>query len=181
LQKYNKKASVLIWAIFLSLMISISFLSVATKISKNLNSTNSLKKNIFENIQIQNKLNSIKLNSATINEKIKINIENKTLKKSLKKYEIFTINFPENSDWSLNLTSSGIIYYTFWSDKWFLDNTNTKYEFSNKNWDLTLENYSWITKFKLSSDKKFDFDWKKYKIIENFQDHKIVKQSWILK
>lgn len=42
MQKINKKASILIWAIFLSLIISLSFLSISTKITKNLkeNSTN---------------------------------------------------------------------------------------------------------------------------------------------
>ncbi len=36
MQKTNQKASILIWAIFLSVVISISFLGISTKIHKNI-------------------------------------------------------------------------------------------------------------------------------------------------
>ena len=180
MQKINKKASILIWSIFLSLIISISFFSIATKITKTLKSQDNLYNNIIQNIKIENKLKSINTNNAYLYD-ISIEIENKTLKKSLKKYEIFTINFPKSSSWTLELTSSWIIYYEFWSEKWFLDNTNTKYNFWNKNWNLKIENYSWIVSFELNADNKFEFSQKKYTIIQEIWNKKIIKQFWLFK
>jgi len=54
-QKINSKASILIWAIFLSLIVSVSFISISTKITKNLK--NSF--NINSNLEKQNKINNI--------------------------------------------------------------------------------------------------------------------------
>jgi hypothetical protein len=58
-QKKNKKASILIWAIFLSLMISLSFISISTKITESLKNNNTNNKNIKEN----NDMREIILNS----------------------------------------------------------------------------------------------------------------------
>jgi hypothetical protein len=57
MQKNNISASILIWSIFLSLIISISFFSIATKISKNLKENNT-NKTIQQNILIENTLKS---------------------------------------------------------------------------------------------------------------------------
>jgi hypothetical protein len=54
-QKNNEKASILIWSIFLSLIISISFLSISTKITKNLKNNSKLD----SDLEKQNKINNL--------------------------------------------------------------------------------------------------------------------------
>jgi len=176
----NKKASILIWAIFLSLIISISFLSIANKVNNNSKTSKALQENIRNNIKIENNLKSFSWVSFQI-QKQKVYIENKTLNKSLKKYEIFNISFPKASTWVLMLTSLWVLHYEFWSDSGFLDKTNSKYIFKNKSWILKLENYSWILWFSLNSNNKFDFQEKKYKITKKIAWKEIIKQVWSLK
>jgi hypothetical protein len=58
MQKTNIKASILIWAIFLSLIISVTFISVSTKINKNLRENYSLTDKINLENEIGNIINS---------------------------------------------------------------------------------------------------------------------------
>jgi len=178
-QKINSKASILIWAIFLSLIVSVSFISISTKITKNLK--NSF--NINSNLEKQNKINNILKKSENNTETIwntTIYIENKTLKKSLKKGEIYTIKFPVSSNITLKLTNSWIIKYKFNSDIWIFNNTNSEINL-NWSWDLILENFAWYSSFELTSDNKFDIIEKKYKIIEKTWNKEVIKSFWKIK
>ena len=180
MQKNSQKASILIWAIFLSLIISISFLSISTKITKNLKNSSNLNSLLEKENKINNILKSSENDIETLWNTI-INIENKTLKKSLKKDEIYKIYFPTSSSIDLKLTSSWVIYYNFEnSEKWFLNNTNLNENFSWI-WELILENFSWYSSFELTSDNKFDIIEKKYKIIEKIWNKEIIKSFWIIK
>jgi hypothetical protein len=58
MQKTNKKASILIWAIFLSLIISVTFISISTKINKNLKNNSEIINNIKINNEVINIINS---------------------------------------------------------------------------------------------------------------------------
>ena len=182
MQKNNKKASILIWSIFLSLIISISFLSISTKITKNLKNSSNLNSNLEKQNKINNILNTSE-NDIEVLWNVNISIENKTLKKSLKKNEIYKINFPSSSNINIELTNSWVIYYNFNnSEKWFLrPMTNEDNKNFSWNWDLILENYSWYSTFELSSDNKFDIIEKKYKIIEKIWNKEIIKSFWIIK
>jgi len=181
-QKINKNASILIWAIFLSLIISISFLSISTKITKNLKTNNSLNREISE----QNDINNILKTSENDIEQIwnyKIYIENKNLKKSLKKDEIYEITFPEQSNITLNITNSWILLYnTWWTNTWILYNNLLNLNSTINTWEiLKLINLSWITSFELISNNKFDIPEKNYKIVEIIWNKQIIKSNWILK
>jgi hypothetical protein len=92
----QKKASILIWSIFLSLIISISFFSIATKITKNLKSNNNIEENYKKNKTINNILKNFSGSNITKNN-LEFFIENSNLQKSLKKYEKIIINFPQSS------------------------------------------------------------------------------------
>ena len=189
MQKINKKASILIWSIFLSLIISISFLSISTKITKNLKNNDLNNANILEENRVQNILktseNDIEDNTTEEIWNNTIYIENKILKKSLKKDEIYSIKFPTTSNITLKLTSSGVLLYAFsWTinDSWILKNNNNKIE-NNTTWiwNLILTNYSWYVSFELISNNKFDIPEKKYKIIEKIWNKEIIKSMWIIK
>ena len=186
MQKINKKASILIWAIFLSLIISISFLSVSTKITKNLKNNNLNNTNILEESKLQNilKTSEIDIEDNTTEEiwNNTIYIENKSLKKSLKKDEIYTIHFPTESNITLNLISSWVIFYEYNSNIWILKNDISSLSINiNENEDLILTNYSWYISFELISDNKFDIPEKKYKIVEKIWNKEVIKSIWIIK
>ena len=85
MQKFNKKASILIYAIFLSLIISIMFIAISNKINLNLKQN----KNISQNFDINDKIeNSIKKIEKDLQELVKIpKIWEKEIKKILEKIE----------------------------------------------------------------------------------------------
>jgi hypothetical protein len=58
MQKTNIKASILIWATFLSLIITVTFISISTKINKNLKNNSALTSEININNQVKNIINS---------------------------------------------------------------------------------------------------------------------------
>ena len=181
MQKIGKKGSVLIWAIFLSLVISISFISISTKITKNLKNSSINNKAIEENIKINEILKTSEKNVENIWNKT-IFISNKKLDKSLKNNERFVIDFEINSIINLDLiTSSLISYELIWTktDSWILTWSLNNYETGI--WKLELINHSWYTKFTLLSDNKFEIWEKNYKIIENIWSKKIIRNRWVLK
>jgi len=104
-QKISKKASILIWAIFLSLIISLSFLSISTKITKNLKENSQNNISIIEQNNFEKILKTSNLDTEIIWNKT-IYIENRSLKKSLKKSEEYEIKFRKDSTININLTSS---------------------------------------------------------------------------
>ena len=180
MQKTNKKASILIWAIFLSLIVSVSFISISTKITKNLKNSSNLSLNLEKQNKINNLLKTSENNTETI-WNTTIYIENKTLKKSLKKDETYTIKFPLSSTITLKLTNSWIIKYKLDTENWFLNNTNLEKGFSNKSWDLILENFSWNSSFEIISNNKFEIDERNYKIIEKIWNKEVIKSFWKIK
>ena len=182
MQKKSKNASILIWAIFLSLIISVSFLSISTKITKNLKNSSNLNIDLEKENKIQNLLYSSNNNSEIL-WNIEIQIENKKLKYSLKKWEIYKIHFPKNSQINLKLTNSWIIEYNTWTtSSWILYSNSPEISTNiNANNNLILKNLAWYSSFKLISNNKFEFSDKKYKIIEKIWNKKIIKSSWILK
>ena len=85
MQKFNKKASILIYAIFLSLIISIMFIAISNKINLNLKQN----KNISQNFDINDKIeNSIKKIEKDLQELVKIP---KIWEKEIKKILIFQL------------------------------------------------------------------------------------------
>lgn len=181
MQKISKKGSVLIWAIFLSMAISISFISISTKITKNLKSNSINNKNVDENNKISEILKTSEKNVENIWNNT-IFIENKKIEKSLKNNETYDINFKKNSIINLEIINSSIISYELTGTKnesWILTWTLNNYE--TWIWRLRLINYSWYAQFNLVSDNKFEILEKKYKIIENIWSKKIIKTRGVIK
>jgi hypothetical protein len=137
--------------------------------------------NIIEQNKIEKILKTSNLDTETVWNKF-IYIENRSLKKSLKKSEEYEISFNTNSIININLTSSWIIYYKLdwtesssWILTWSLNNYDTWV------WTLTLTNYSGYVNFELSSNNKFEIPEKKYKIIEHIWNKNIIKTRGIIK
>lgn len=84
MQKNNKKASILIWAIILSLILSVTFISLSNKINLNLRQNISITKNSEENLKIEDNLKKI--------ENIFIKIKNLALKENITASEKENIN-----------------------------------------------------------------------------------------
>ena len=185
MQKTDIKASILIWAIFLSLIISVTFIWVSTKINKNLRENKDLLNNINIENQIQNIISSWSIDSnytsqyLTENEKIIFdNSSRRTL--SLKKSELHVSKINNDSNISIRILSWWPISYINWSSTWLiLDNAI----FPVTVWDLNLYNLWGYTKFGISSNIKTNFlaKYTNYKIIKKIWNKEIIKSKWTLK
>jgi putative exporter of polyketide antibiotics len=58
MQKTGKNASILIWAIFLSIIISLGFISISTQINKTLKNNKNIQQEISQSNQVQSILKS---------------------------------------------------------------------------------------------------------------------------
>ena len=172
MKKNNKKASILLWAVMLSLIIAITFISISSKINKsiklswNMNSFNEEKNKI--NISLYHWINeNLNWNKSIIFE------NNKERILWLKTNEVKQFNFSGASDFNIDIwiihwwalkykylnnntiTSSGIINYS----------TSFTWELNNNTWSLILNNLWWYTKFLIKSQNSFEENEKKYKIV----------------
>lgn len=181
MQKSKTNASILIWTIFISLVISITFISISTKINKNLRDNQDINNNISENNEIQDYLKS-ETSSKTFEDKKFDNYfidfeQNNYYEIWLKKDEEITLFFLENSNIDIQTTST-IEYTNNWLS-WVISNT--------KNWisiiagDLKIKNLSWYTYFQIKSDKDFETLEKKYNIYKIIWNKIVLKESGIIK
>lgn len=174
MQKNNKKGSILLWAVMLSLIISITFIAISTKINKNIKLSWEINNFIEENNKISLSLKNW-INKNISDNKVIIFENNKENVFSLKKWEKKDFSFSWSSDFSIdisivnwaavnynyifnwNTTSSWVINYSK-SFSWNLDN-------STKTGSLIIENLWWYTKFLINSENSFETSEKNYKIV----------------
>lgn len=180
MQKNAKKASILIWSIFLSLIISMTFISISTRINKNIKQNQS----IIWQIETQNETyNSI------AEEKIQWNYEEKKLSNKdlimfdsqnlasfwLKTHQKTQIRFPESSNITITLSHSWSVFYetsgnlTF---SWVIQKNHTISGFS---WTLNIENLWWHTPFTLESNDNFTRQYTNYKITKEIGNKTVIK------
>lgn len=111
MQKRELKWSVLIWSIFLSLIISLSFIYVSTKINQNIRLNNFLDESL-ENTDFTEPLNSEYL----LNEQKIYTIKNE-------ENIIFSFSWTSTFTWTLKIKSWGPIYYETIAYSWTLVNS----------------------------------------------------------
>ena len=174
MKKYSKKASILLWAVMLSLIIAITFISISTKINKNIKLSGELNDFIEEKNNINLFMNSGGINNILEN-KILVFDNNKEKFFSLKNKEELILFFSWSNDFNINI---GIINW-WWlnykyiknnnsiSASWIINSSKTfTGELNNNNtWSLFLKNLWWNTKFLIKSDKSFETSEKNYKIV----------------
>ena len=173
MKKYCKKASILLWAVMLSLIIAITFIAISTQINKNIKLSGELNTFIKEKNNINLFMNSRGINNISEN-KILVFDDNKEKFFSLKNKEELSIFFSWSNDFNINI---GIINW-WWLNYKYIKNDNSisaswviNYsksftgELNNNTWSLILKNLWWNTKFLVKSDNSFETSKKNYKIV----------------
>ena len=174
MQKTNTKASILIWAIFISLIISVTFISISTRINKNLKNNYEL----TESIKINNEINNI-VNSWSINLNFKsqyLSNWDKLIFSSpnitifwLNKWESHISKINEDCNIAIKILNWWPIEYKVNWASWLL--IDVKAMSVNASDILTINNIAWYTKIQITSDKTSNY-------LSNYTDYKIIKQIW---
>jgi len=172
--KYNKKASILLWAIMLSLIISISFITISVQINKNIK----LSWNISKFLGEQNELNlriSEKKSDSFWDNNILVFQDNKKIDFWLKKNEEKDFSFSGSNDFSINIIKINWadIFFSYYknnslTDSWIIDSSETfswKLDSTNTTWILKIKNLWWYSRVFLETEIPFDINYWKYKII----------------
>jgi len=185
MQKKTIKASILIWAIFISLIITATFIQISTKINKNLRNNNEIISQIGINNWIQNIISSWSLNwiyTDTIlsNWDQIIFDKSKLHKKSLKQLETTLLKVISNNNITISIIEWWPIEYKNNTNTWIINNNIT---FSATIWDLTINNLWWFTKLKIASDSSNTFlsKYTNYKVIKKIWNKEIIKTKWRIK
>ena len=192
MQKINKKWSILLWAVMLSLIISILFISISSKINKNIKNSWDTSNYISEKNKINKSIYNI-LDSEISSNNILIFEKNKKNTFSLKKNETLELSFSWTSDFNIDL----------WIIKWWtilysykkINSSNNKIEtfswvlnysksFSwNLDWTynkskLKLKNLWWYSNFLINSEINFETSKKTYKIIKIIWNNNLIQTKW---
>jgi len=167
MQKTGQNASILIWSIFLSIIISLWFISISTQINKTLKNNQNIQQEINKNNQIKNILHSQNPTSQQLDDGTYLQISEKNnYLGSLQENEIKTFSF----SWTtldiieISIINGWPIRYTY--DIWSVNQeydilTSWSFSFSgnikpsNNLSTLIIENLWWYTFFQIDSDQEF--------------------------
>ncbi len=185
MQKNNIKGSIFIWAIFLSLIISVSFIQISTKINKILNNN----KNFVNDIQLENNINNLINNSIINKDFTKKTLENWDKIIFYNESEIeFSLKKDRNHKSKINTWSNLQVTILEWwpikyennSSSWIINEWKI---FSVTNWDLNIINLWWYTRLKINSNTNENFlsEFIDYKIIKKIWNKEIIQKKWKIK
>lgn len=172
----NHKASILIWAIFLSIMILISFLSISSKINKTLNNNTNNQEYSWENTIFDN--NKIFQKTLLYKQNTEVRINNSTTT---------SFNIKINKWWPLFYSLWVFSWTTFsWSlsNSWIIDNNLSftwNFTTNYNNGIIYIKNLWWTTSFELTSSNNLIKEYKNNLIIQNIWDKKVIKKEWKVK
>lgn len=186
MQKIQKNAYILLWSIFLSLIIWISFLSISSQIAKNLKENSDLKDKISTNNKINNKINDALENN---------NFENIELSKNeliiFEKSNYYNIWLKDNEQISIRIATNWnmTIRINKWSPVYYLNPTNPNINwevinvstFSTWNNRIDIRNLWWYSNIDIMAEENFLTDIKKYQILKKIWNKNIIKQKWEIK
>jgi hypothetical protein len=186
MQKTNTKASILIWAIFLSMIISISFISINTKVKQSLENNYKIINKFKIDNEIINIINSWSINNTFLDEYNLENNQKLIFDKNdesiiwLKKYEIHISKIIENSEISIEILEWGPIKWNNTTNNGIINTTDT---LNLINWDLEIKNLAWYSKIKIisNSDKNYLTQYRNYKIIQQIWNKQVIKSKWQIK
>lgn len=192
MQKLNKKASILLWAIFLSIIISVAFIWVSTKVSKKLHNNLLFEKDVIVQNQIQNKLKQKDFTNQVFEnwEKIYFNSSN-SLQKNLKKDEKLVLSFSGWTSVDISIYKWWPITYSFisqdsWTQIWSwlvkdYDNINWNIESPDTTLELEIVNLWWYASLWINSTSDFTTWEKSYTITQTIWNKELIKTSWTIK
>jgi len=185
MQKKNTKASILIWAIFLSLIISVTFISISTKINKNLRNNSNFSEKIKINTQIKNIINNSIINWSFTDQTLS-NLDEIIFDKSneiivwLKQNENYLSKINNSSNIWITIINWWPIKYLNLTSSWIISTNDT---INTSSWDLEIINLWWYTKIKITSNYQNDFlsQYRNYKIIKKIWNKELIKTKWKIK
>lgn len=200
MQKFNKKASILIYAIFLSLIISIMFIAISNKINLNLKQNKNISQNFDINDKIENSLKKIEKDLHQLakipkiwEEKIKKILEN--IEKNSKIDENINIEIKKNFDFSAENSTIIILPETRLSTQKGVELKYRESGFSQEeifNFENPIESEKNFKKINFKNTWSYSkiniisnkFVIKKnmtYYVYENIWNSNVVKTSWTFK
>lgn len=200
MQKFNKKASILIYAIFLSLIISIMFIAISNKINLNLKQNKNISQNFDINDKIENSLKKIEKDLQQLakipkiwEEKIKKILEN--IEKNSKIDENINIEIKKNFDFSAENSTIIILPETRLSTQKGIELKYIESGFSQEeifNFENPIESEKNFKKINFKNTWSYSkiniisnkFVIKKnitYYVYENIWNSNVVKTSWTFK
>lgn len=187
MQKSNKNASILIWATFLSLIISVTFIWISTSINKNLKNNSNLTNQFKIENEINNAINNWVIDRENVTNFYLSNwdkfIYEKTNKKkiSLKKTETSSWKILYDSNITIKIINWWPVYYKYKTSSWLVVQQETFSETAS--WTFTITNLWWYTKLFISSDRKWNMlsKYRKYYIYKKIWNKEVLEKSWKIK
>ncbi len=179
MQKLNKKASILLWSIFLSLMISTIFISISVKINKSIRENEKIEEKLTNDNIIKNKIKNGAQNTINITDKEKLVIDKKNTKIWMKKNDKISINIDKSTN--LNISrKKGVLLFSTGTNNYKAIENNISLELST--WSvLNLKNIWWYGDVFISSEKNINLPFTRYKVIERIWTNNVEKYSWEIK
>ena len=193
MQKTTKNASILIWAIFLSIIISLWFISISTQINKTLRNNQDIQHEILNKNELKNILNWNNIISQELSDGSYLSIsDTKSYFWSLKNNEskIFTFSWTTLDFIKINIKNGSPIRYTYniWSNnqeydilrsgsKSFSWNLNN---FTN-NSTLIIENLGWYSLFEIISDLNFTAPERYYEVWKKIWNKNVLLETGQIK
>lgn len=189
MQKTGKNASILIWAIFLSITISLWFISISTQINKTLKNNKNIQQEISQSNQVKSILKSENPRSQQLDNWFYLSIQDSdtyiwSLKENETKIFLFSWSTLNLVDISIN-TGGPIKYkYDIWNNNQEYDiltswNMSFSWNLNNFNTQSTLEieNLGWYTLFEVNSDQNFTSPERYYEVWKKIWNKNVLIES----
>lgn len=171
MQKTSLKASILIWSIFLSLIISVAFIWISTQIHKKFKSNNEIRINKTEQKAIDKKLSEKDYTSETLNPDQNIIFEQSGYY-NLQKSETITFSFTGSTLIQITPLENSILSLDNWGIKTLISST---YSQSNLNGNIKITWLSGHSRFQLLSNSNYKQESYNYKIVETIWNKEVIQ------
>lgn len=193
MQKTTKNASILIWAIFLSIIISLWFISISTQINKTLRNNQDIQHEILNKNELKNILNWSNPISQELSDGSYLSIsDTKSYFWSLQNNESKTFTFSWTSlDFiEINIKNDSSIRYTYdvWSSNQeynILYSGSKSFSWNLNNFDnnstLIIENLGWYSLFEIKSDWDFTAPEKYYEVWKKIWNKNVLIETGQIK
>ena len=192
MQKIGKKASILIWSIFLSLTLSITFISISTQINKSLKENAKIKENISINRNTEKIIKDAVINNNYDNIELADNQviifdKGNYSEKELKSWETVTIKVIDSTNITVQVTKWSPVEYSNLdnSKSWVVTSESRSIFYLSKEDSnektFTIKNLWWYSEIIISWEKPFQSEYKTYKIIEKIWNKNVTKENWKIK
>ncbi|MDD2907106.1 MAG: hypothetical protein PHH98_00555 [Candidatus Gracilibacteria bacterium] len=182
MQKIGKNASILLWSIFLSLTMSIAFISISSQISKNLKENSNLNEKISIANKKQNLINeAIETGNFEIveisNNEILVFEKNNFLNIGLKENEVLRLKVDIDTNMTIIINDGSPVSYSNTSDSNVNGITSSSNTFSTGVGEILIKNLGLYSNINIFSEGSFEKEYKKYKIVKKVGNKDIIKES----